>query len=43
MVRTGSRAVLAGNHAQRLYREAGFLLAFGSRPAIRDELLGLLR
>ena len=43
MVRTGSRAVLAGNHAQRLYREAGFLLVFGSRPAIRDELLGLLR
>lgn len=42
MVRTGSRAVLAGNHAQRLYREAGFLLVFGSRPAIRDELLGLL-
>jgi len=42
MVRTGSRAVLAGDHAQRLYREAGFLLVFGSRPAIRDELLGLL-
>jgi len=42
MVRTGSRAVLAGDHAQRLYREAGFLLVFGSRPAIRDELLGML-
>jgi hypothetical protein len=41
-VRTGSRAALAGNHAQRLYREAGFLLVFGSRPAIQDELLGLL-
>ena len=43
MVRTGSRAVLAQDHAQRLFREAGFLLVFGSRPAIRDELLGLLR
>jgi alkylation response protein AidB-like acyl-CoA dehydrogenase len=38
-VRTGSRSVLAGSAASRLYREAGFLLVFGSRPAIRDSLL----
>lgn len=38
-VRSGSRAVLAGGHAERLTREAQFLLAFGSRPAIREELL----
>ncbi|MGE5828760.1 MAG: acyl-CoA dehydrogenase family protein [Micromonosporaceae bacterium] len=42
-VSTGSRAVLGGNPAQRLWREAGFLLVFGSRPAIRDELLTLLQ
>jgi hypothetical protein len=39
MVQSGSRSVLAGQHAQRLYREAGFLLVFGSRPAIKQELL----
>jgi alkylation response protein AidB-like acyl-CoA dehydrogenase len=38
-VQTGSRAVLRDNHAQRLVREAAFLLVFGSRPAIRDALL----
>jgi alkylation response protein AidB-like acyl-CoA dehydrogenase len=38
-VRTGSRAVLRDNHAQRLVREAAFLLVFGSRPGIRDALL----
>jgi alkylation response protein AidB-like acyl-CoA dehydrogenase len=38
-VQTGSRAALAGSHAERLLREAGFLLVFGSRPAIRDTLL----
>jgi alkylation response protein AidB-like acyl-CoA dehydrogenase len=38
-VATGSRAVIAGDHAERLVREATFLLVFGSRPAIRDELL----
>jgi alkylation response protein AidB-like acyl-CoA dehydrogenase len=38
-VHTGSRAVLRDNHAQRLVREAAFLLVFGSRPAIRDALL----
>jgi alkylation response protein AidB-like acyl-CoA dehydrogenase len=35
----GARSVLGGQHAQRLLREAGFLLVFGSRPAIRDALL----
>lgn len=39
MVQTGSRSVLLDNHAQRLAREAAFLLVFGSRPLIRDELL----
>ncbi|GAA1605348.1 acyl-CoA dehydrogenase family protein [Catellatospora bangladeshensis] len=42
-VRTGARAVLRGEHAQRLLREAAFLLVFGNRPAIRDELLARLR
>jgi hypothetical protein len=36
---TGSRAVLAGAHAERLAREALFLLVFGSRPAIREALV----
>jgi alkylation response protein AidB-like acyl-CoA dehydrogenase len=40
--RTGSRAVLAGHHAQRLAREATLLLAFGTRPSIRDSLLARL-
>ena len=35
----GSRSILADQHAQRLAREALFLLVFGSRPAIRDDLL----
>lgn len=35
----GSRSVVAGSHAQRLLREAGLLLVFGSRPSIRRELL----
>ena len=34
----GSRSVLRAEHAQRLAREAMFLLVFGSRPAIRDAL-----
>jgi len=38
-VQTGARSVLRDNHAQRLAREAAFLLVFGSRPAIRDALL----
>jgi alkylation response protein AidB-like acyl-CoA dehydrogenase len=39
MVHTGSRAVLRDEHAQRLAREAQFLLVFGSRPVIKDALL----
>jgi hypothetical protein len=35
----GSRSILADQHAQRLAREAMFLLVFGSRPAIREDLL----
>lgn len=39
---SGSQAILAGQHAQRLAREALFLLVFGSRPAIKERLHGLL-
>jgi alkylation response protein AidB-like acyl-CoA dehydrogenase len=39
---TGSRAVVAGAHAERLAREALFLLVFGSRPAIRQALVAEL-
>ncbi|WP_326567633.1 acyl-CoA dehydrogenase family protein [Amycolatopsis rhabdoformis] len=39
----GSRAVLAGEHAGRLVREATFLLVAASRPEIRDGLLSLAR
>lgn len=35
----GSRSVLLDQHAQRLLREAMFLLVFGSRPTIRAALL----
>ncbi|HEY7225926.1 MAG TPA: acyl-CoA dehydrogenase family protein [Micromonosporaceae bacterium] len=38
-VHTGSRSVLRSEHAERLLREAAFLLVFGSRPAIREALL----
>jgi alkylation response protein AidB-like acyl-CoA dehydrogenase len=38
----GSRGILAGQHPQRLAREAQFLLVFGSRPAIKENLLSLL-
>ena len=37
-VAQGSRSILVDQHAQRLAREALFLLVFGSRPAIRTEL-----
>ena len=40
--RTGSRAVLAGHPAQRLAREATLMLAFGTRPSIRDSLVARL-
>lgn len=39
----GSRAVLAGQHAQRLVREATFLLVAASRPELRNALLDLAR
>lgn len=42
VVATGSRSLVLNEHAQRLAREAVFLLVFGSRPALRDELLSLL-
>jgi alkylation response protein AidB-like acyl-CoA dehydrogenase len=38
-VRTGARAVLRDQHAQRLMREATFLLVFGSRRTIQAALL----
>ena len=38
-VHTGSASILVGQHAQRLTREAMFLLVFGSRPAIKAALL----
>jgi hypothetical protein len=34
----GSRAILVGEHAQRLAREALFLLVFAFRPAIKENL-----
>ena len=42
LVHTGSRSMELDNHAQRLAREAMFLMVFGSRPAIRTSLLSLL-
>lgn len=39
IVGAGARSVLAGSTPERLLREAAFLLVFGSRPAIRTELL----
>jgi hypothetical protein len=41
-VTQGSGAILADHDAQRLAREALFLLVFGSRPPIREALAGLL-
>ncbi len=38
----GSRSIVVGNHAQRLFREAGVLLVFASRPSIKRELATLL-
>jgi len=38
-VRDGGNAVTVGQHAQRLAREAVFLLVFGSRPGIKSALL----
>jgi alkylation response protein AidB-like acyl-CoA dehydrogenase len=41
-VRRGSTSALAGDPAERLTREAAFLLVFGSRPAIKNALLDRL-
>ncbi|HZM82214.1 MAG TPA: acyl-CoA dehydrogenase family protein [Candidatus Limnocylindrales bacterium] len=41
-VHTGSRSVLLDDHAQRLVREAAFLLVFGTRERIKNELLKAL-
>jgi hypothetical protein len=41
-VTEGSRSILLAQHPQRLAREALFLLVFGSRPPIRDELLRMI-
>lgn len=38
-VRHGARSAIAGDVAERLTREAAFLLVFGSRPGIKDALL----
>jgi alkylation response protein AidB-like acyl-CoA dehydrogenase len=39
---TGSRGIVADQHPQRLGREALFLLVFGSRPPIRENLVSRL-
>jgi alkylation response protein AidB-like acyl-CoA dehydrogenase len=39
---TGSGSILAGQHPQRLARESLFLLVFGSRPAIRENIVRML-
>lgn len=41
-VAAGSRAVLVGDPAERLVREALFLLVFGSRPGIKASLMAAL-
>lgn len=43
VVHAGSGSVNRQHHAQRLLREAGLLLVFGSRPGIRTGLEQLLR
>jgi hypothetical protein len=42
VVTQGSTAILTDQDAQRLAREALFLLVFGSRPSIKESLAGLL-
>ena len=41
-VRDGASAITVDAHAQRLAREALFLLVFGSRPGIKSELAARL-
>ena len=38
----GSHAIVTSEHPQRLARESLFLLVFGSRPAIKDQLTAML-
>jgi hypothetical protein len=40
-VSRGARSALGGDVAERLQREASLLLVFGSRPAIKSQLLAL--
>ncbi|WP_033337542.1 acyl-CoA dehydrogenase family protein [Catenuloplanes japonicus] len=42
IVHQGSKSGLRGDHPERLLREAGMLLVYGTRPLIRDELLSRL-
>ena len=42
VVSTGSKAAVRDQHAQRIAREALFLLVYGSRPAVRAALLDRL-
>ena len=42
VIAAGSRSIVAGEHPQRLAREAMFLLVFGSRPAIKAALFDLV-
>ncbi len=42
LVHTGSRSIELDDNAQRLAREAMFLMVFGSRPAIRSALLQMI-
>ncbi len=42
LVASGSTSILASSQAQRLAREALFLLVFASRPGIKEHLSGLL-
>lgn len=42
VARGGAQGVLEDSTPQRLLREAGLMMVFGSRPAIRDALLGRL-
>ncbi|HZT64221.1 MAG TPA: hypothetical protein VFA11_00380 [Acidimicrobiales bacterium] len=42
VAQVGSRSVVLGSHAERLFREAALLLVFGSRPSIKRALASTL-
>jgi hypothetical protein len=42
VVKQGARSILRDQHAQRLMREATFLLVFGTRAPIQQALLGIV-